>query len=64
MFEVHFCLPGTLSGTGDLYESFDRAMQYTEIDSWKARMIGFGCDGAGTNIVEDGSKAIFTREVT
>ena len=52
------------SGTGEgLYESFDRAMQYMEIDDWKVKMIGFGCDGASANIAEGGLKGILTREV-
>ena len=50
------------SGTGEcLYESFDRAMQYMDIDDWKAKMIGFGCDGASANIAEEG---ILTRKIS
>ena len=52
------------SGTGEgFYESFERAMQYMEIDDWKTKMIGFGCDGASANIAEGGLKGILTREV-
>ena len=52
------------NGTGEgLYESLERAMQYVEIDDWKTKMIGFGCDGASANIAEGGLKGILTREV-
>ena len=52
------------SGTGKgLYESFERAMQYMDIDNWKTKMIGFGCDGASANIAEGGLRGILTREV-
>ena len=52
------------SGMGEgLYESFERAMQYMDIDNWKTKMIGFGCDGASANIAEGGLREILTREV-
>ena len=52
------------SETGEgLYESFERAKQYMDIDNWKTKMIGFGCDGVSANIAEGGLRGILTREV-
>ena len=39
---------GTAEG---LYECFEKAMNYMGIeDSWKAKMIGLGCDGMSVNL--------------
>ena len=55
-------------GTGEgLYESLERAIQYVDINDWKTKVMGFVCDGASTNIAEDGLKrhcyGIVMREI-
>ena len=51
-------------GTGKgLLESFERAVRYMGSEDWKAKTIGFGCDGASANIAEGGLKGILTKEV-
>ena len=37
--------------TEGLYDCFEKAMTYIGIeDSWKAKMIGLGCDGMNINL--------------
>ena len=61
---IYFCTRHLKSGTGEgLFESLERAIQFMDIDEWKTKMIGYGCDGASTDITEGGLKGILQSEV-
>ena len=53
---------GTAEG---LYDCFEKAMTYMGIrDSWKAKMIGLGCDGTNINLGKKyGLQALLKKEV-
>ena len=45
------------ANTRGLFEAFQRALSYLELDQQPSKLIGFGCDGANVNM---GSKDLFS----
>ena len=56
--------PTSANATG-LFECFKHAMEYVNISEadWKARLVGYGCDGASGNIASHGLKGHFEEAV-
>lgn len=53
----YFCVrqPKSVNAAG-LFECFERALAYVEVDSLPEKLIGFGCDGANVNMGDQGLK--------
>ena len=45
-----------------LYEVFERVLNFVGLEEYKAKFIGFGCDGTNVNIAEGGLKGLLTKE--
>ena len=43
---------------GGLFEAFQRALSYFELDRQPSKRIGFGCDGANVNMGNNGVKEL------
>ena len=58
-----FCIRHISSGTGEgLFECLKAALEYVNVDVWRTKMIGFGCDGASANMAEGGLKGLLKKE--
>ena len=45
-----------------LFDSFKRVVQYMQMDEWKTKMIGLGCDGTNANTAQGGLRGLLTDE--
>ena len=59
----YFCVrqPKSVCATG-LFESFERALAYVEVDQKPSKLIGFGCDGANVNMGDNGVKGLIQSD--
>ena len=58
-----FCIRHLSSSTGEgLFECLKAALEYVNVDEWRTKMIGFGCDGASANMAEGGLKGLLKKE--
>ncbi len=58
-----FCIRYLCSGCSEcLFECLKAALKYVNVDEWRQKMIGFGCDGASANISEGGLKGLLKKE--
>ena len=55
----------TSANAAGLFECFKQAMEYVNISEadWKAKLVGYGCDGASVNIACNGLKRYFEEAV-
>ena len=52
------------SATGEgLYKSLREAMSYMNIDDWKRKLVGIGCDGASANIAGGGLRGLLQNDL-
>ena len=59
-FAVRHLSSATAEG---LFDSFKRAVGYMQLDAWKTKMIGFGCDGTNANIAQGGLRGLLSHEM-
>ena len=45
-----------------LFDPFKRVVQYMQMDEWKTKMIGFGCDDTNANTAQGGLRGLLTDE--
>lgn len=45
-----------------LFEAFQRALAYLELDQQPSKLIGFGCDGANVNMGNNGVKGLIQSD--
>ena len=53
--------PNSVCATG-LFEAFQRALAYLELDQQPSKLIGFGCDGANVNMGNNGVKGLIQSD--
>ena len=53
--------PNSVFATG-LFEAFQRALAYLELDQQPSKLIGFGCDGANVNMGNNGVKGLIQSD--
>ena len=49
------------TGVG-LFASLKAAVEHMNVEDWRTKMIGFGCDGASVNMAEDGLNGLLKNE--
>ena len=60
----YFTLRHLESGTAHgLFASFRRAVEYMNMDDWRSKMIGFGCDGTNANMAAGGLRGLLESEL-
>ena len=54
-FTLRHLESGTVQG---LFASFKRAVEYMNMDDWRTKLIGFGCDGNNANMAAGGLRGL------
>ena len=45
------------------FKCLERAIEYVQVQDWKTKLIGFGCNGASANMADGGLKGLIKGEV-
>jgi hypothetical protein len=53
-----------VAGTGvGLFKCLERALDYMNVENWRSRLIGLGCDGTNANVADRGLKGHLQKDV-